>query len=162
MTEFAELHTLVENLNPTVIVEIGVGEGASAYAWQQLLLGKENVKLILIDEVIPNRKPYDASFITEIEGKSQLSSTLDEVKQALGGLSVDFLFIDGGHSYEEVSRDFNKYSLFVKPQGYVALHDISTGDVKTFWNEIKSFYTIMYEGISERDNLLGTGVLCLL
>jgi hypothetical protein len=33
------------------------------------------------------------------------------------------LFIDGEHEYEQVKRDFEAWSPFVRPNGYVAFHD---------------------------------------
>jgi predicted O-methyltransferase YrrM len=39
---------------------------------------------------------------------------------------VDFIFIDGDHSYEGVRKDWTLYSDKVKPGGIMALHDTST------------------------------------
>jgi predicted O-methyltransferase YrrM len=36
---------------------------------------------------------------------------------------IDFLFIDGDHAYEAVRRDWEDWTPFVAPHGYVALHD---------------------------------------
>lgn len=36
---------------------------------------------------------------------------------------ISFLFIDGLHDYENVSRDFNHFQKWVVPSGYVAFHD---------------------------------------
>ncbi len=36
---------------------------------------------------------------------------------------IDFLFIDGGHQYEEVSQDFNHFSSFIRQGGLLAFHD---------------------------------------
>jgi len=38
---------------------------------------------------------------------------------------IDLLFIDGNHSYEAVRRDFEEWSRFVKPGGFLAMHDVS-------------------------------------
>lgn len=59
---------------------------------------------------------------------------------------IDFLFIDGDHSYEGVKQDFEMYSPFVKPGGLIAFHDINDTqrhrdrnvNVAKFWNEIKN------------------------
>ena len=56
---------------------------------------------------------------------------------------MEFLFIDGDHSYEGVKDDFSKYAKFVKPGGIVAFHDIvpgppeNVGGVPKFWGEIR-------------------------
>jgi predicted O-methyltransferase YrrM len=41
---------------------------------------------------------------------------------------IDFLFVDGDHSYEGISRDWQDWSVKLKPGGYVALHDTSIPD----------------------------------
>lgn len=72
--------------------------------------------------------------------------TLERVRSLLRGRSVDFLFIDGDHSYEGVKRDYEMYSGLVKEGGIIAFHDIvrhppETGcEVHRFWNEIKNRY----------------------
>lgn len=37
---------------------------------------------------------------------------------------IDFLFIDGDHSYEAVLQDYQSWGKFVKPGGYIVLHDV--------------------------------------
>lgn len=36
---------------------------------------------------------------------------------------LDFLFIDGDHSWDGIDHDWNNWSRFVVPGGIVALHD---------------------------------------
>jgi predicted O-methyltransferase YrrM len=38
---------------------------------------------------------------------------------------IDFIFIDGDHSYEGIKRDWEDWSVKVKPGGIIALHDTS-------------------------------------
>ena len=72
--------------------------------------------------------------------------TLEEVRRILGDEKVDFLFIDGDHTYEGVKRDFEMYSPLVKEGGIVAFHDIcphppeTKCEVSKFWNEVKQKY----------------------
>ena len=63
---------------------------------------------------------------------------------------MDFLFIDGDHSYEGAKQDFENYSKLVRPGGLIALHDIQpdfataygvqtaswTGGVPKLWQEL--------------------------
>ncbi len=64
-------------------------------------------------------------------------------KTAIGDEKLDFLFIDGDHSYEGVRNDYVMYSPFVRPGGIIAFHDVAlhppvTGsEVHVFWNELK-------------------------
>lgn len=59
---------------------------------------------------------------------------------------LDFLFIDGDHSYLGVKYDFKMYDPFVKKGGIIAFHDIVISDrhhernvyVGEFWKDITS------------------------
>jgi predicted O-methyltransferase YrrM len=91
----------------------------------------------------------------------------------LKGNKVDFLFIDGDHSYEGVKKDFEMYSPLVKKGGIIVFHDIVpdyytrygiktgswAGEVYKFWNEIKEKYENL-EIVKDREqNGFGIGVL---
>ncbi len=81
-----------------------------------------------------------------IRANSHDKKTLGTVKEILNGEKVDFLFIDGDHSYEGVKTDFEMYSPLVKKGGIVAFHDIApgpeenVGGVPRFWEKIKRNY----------------------
>ena len=53
--------------------------------------------------------------------------------------SIDFLFIDGDHSYEGVKNDFEMYKPLVSKGGIIVLDDIYKKDegVPKLWNELK-------------------------
>ncbi|MFI5208750.1 MAG: class I SAM-dependent methyltransferase, partial [Gemmatimonadales bacterium] len=67
---------------------------------------------------------------------------------------LDFLFVDGDHTWNAVSADFRDYAPLVHAGGIVAFHDIvadhrtrfgrdtpsAAGDVWRFWAEIKRRY----------------------
>lgn len=99
-----------------------------------------------------------------LRGDSHSSNTLDKVKAALRGQELDYLFIDGDHTYEGVKQDFEWYAPLVRKGGVIALHDIaahpSTGcEVSRFWNQIKSQYRRI-EIIKDRQpGWAGIGVL---
>ena len=65
------------------------------------------------------------------------------VKKTLERYKLEFLFIDGDHTYTGVKTDFEMYSKLVAKGGIIALHDIvpgsleKVGGVPRFWNEIK-------------------------
>ncbi len=66
--------------------------------------------------------------------------TLERLRRRLDGRPIDFLFIDGDHSYDGVKRDFEMYSPLVRPGGLVAFHDVIAGDepdVVRYWRELK-------------------------
>jgi predicted O-methyltransferase YrrM len=60
-----------------------------------------------------------------VRKNSHQQETYDEVTAIIDG-EVDFLFIDGDHTYEGVKQDFEMYSELVAEDGIIALHDIAT------------------------------------
>lgn len=78
---------------------------------------------------------------------------------------LDFLFIDGDHSYEGIKQDFLMYSPFCKPGSIIAFHDINDSErhrernvyVSKFWNEIKDDYE-HYE-FNANEDWAGIGVI---
>jgi predicted O-methyltransferase YrrM len=80
----------------------------------------------------------------------------DRVRAKLAGQPVDFLFIDGDHSYAGVKADFELYAPLVRKGGIIALHDIVAdhrtrfgrdtgcyaGEVHQFWSELKSTHQV--------------------
>ena len=72
--------------------------------------------------------------------------TLDIVRSVLGEKRLDFLFIDGDHTYDGVRADFEMYAPLVRKGGIVAFHDIAKHplgigcEVDRFWNEIRQRY----------------------
>ncbi len=81
-----------------------------------------------------------------LRGDSHADEMLNRVKAALRDQALDYLFIDGDHTYEGVKRDFELYAPLVRKGGIIALHDIaphppdSDCKVSRFWNEVKSQY----------------------
>ena len=67
-----------------------------------------------------------------------------EFQHTLDGAELDFLFIDGDHSYAGVKQDFEFYSRFVKRGGLIGFHDIYHRsmqpdiEVHKFWDELKA------------------------
>ena len=61
---------------------------------------------------------------------SHKKSTQKTVEEILDGNKLDFLFIDGDHSYDGVKRDFELWSSLVKIGGVIALHDIVPGQIQ--------------------------------
>ena len=79
-----------------------------------------------------------------ITGNSHHTNTKDEVLKILNGDLLDFLFIDGDHSYYGVSTDWKLYKDLVRPGGSIAFHDINDTKhhrdldvwVGKFWDEL--------------------------
>jgi predicted O-methyltransferase YrrM len=89
-----------------------------------------------------------------IEADSHAGETRRQVLEIVGGKSLDFLFIDGDHSYAGVKKDFEDFASLVRPGGIVAFHDIiqdhaarfgaktvaDSGGVHQFWREVSPRY----------------------
>jgi len=58
-------------------------------------------------------------------------------------IKIDYLHIDGDHSYEGVKRDFELYSTIMNPNGIISIHDTDRDYQSTFIvteDEKKDFY----------------------
>lgn len=81
-----------------------------------------------------------------LRGNSHSSEMLAQVVTLLGGCNLDYLFIDGDHSYSGVKSDFEMYGPMVRKGGVIAFHDIvegpanEVGGVPQFWREIRRRY----------------------
>ena len=78
-------------------------------------------------------------------GSSHDESMKNKVKENLNGIKLDFLFIDGDHTYEGVKKDYAMYKEFVKPGGWIGFHDTKDTEyhrsancgVDKLWSELK-------------------------
>jgi Methyltransferase domain len=81
-----------------------------------------------------------------IRADSHASKTRSMLVTILNGGHVDFLMIDGDHTYDGVRRDFEMYAPLVGQGNPIAFHDTlphpegSSCEVERFWNEIRSEY----------------------
>ena len=72
--------------------------------------------------------------------------TLNLVQTLFKDKPLDFLFIDGDHTYNGVRADFEMYAPLVRSGGIIAFHDVVKHpqhlgcEVERFWNEIKHSY----------------------
>ncbi len=144
--EFAALVEVVARLEPSVIVEIGSGEGGTLRAWKALAPDATLISVSLTGG------PYGGGAVPagladhHLDLDSQKRETLHKVADILDGRLIDFLFIDGDHSYEGVHQDFYRYGWLVRHGGIIALHDITehpreTGvAVHELWAELSERY----------------------
>ena len=81
-----------------------------------------------------------------IRADSHAPVTRKQVESLLGERRLDFLFIDGDHTYDGVRQDFELYAQLVRQGGIVALHDVAKHpaghncDVDRFWAELRVKY----------------------
>ena len=168
------------------ILEIGTKYGGTFYIWNELNPHGINISIDMSDGGIHGGIPdeemdrRDLWFYERFEnchfirGDSHSLQTHGDTFRLLdkwntpdlvGKLEkVDFLFIDGDHTYEGVKKDFEMYSPFVRIGGIVALHDINDSErhrsrnvnVSRFWKEIVE--SGKYETIEFNSNLDWAGI----
>ena len=156
--EISQLLKVVEKLNASRVMEIGTAKGGTLFLFCQV----SNPAAKIISADLPGgkfgggysnskNKLYKAfakanQEIILIRKNTHDVSTFEEVKNVLDGQNLDFLFIDGDHTYEGVKKDFEMYSPLVRKGGVIAFHDIanhpvqSECEVNKFWEEIKKCY----------------------
>ncbi len=100
-----------------------------------------------------------------IRGDSHLLATKARAERVLKNQPLDYLFLDGDHTYEGVRQDFEMYSPLVRSGGIIAFHDIakhapdSGCDVDKFWNEIKTHYRHQEFIENPKQGWAGIGIL---
>ncbi len=177
--EITKLLEILKDFNPKVILEIGTAGGGTLYLFTRII--DPEATIISVD--LPGgsfgggysewKIPLYQTFtkngqkIKLVRADSHNHKTFKLVKTVLADNKVDFLFIDGDHTYEGVKRDFNMYSSLVKVGGIIAFHDImetapgSGCKVNKFWNEIKNDYEYLEIIEDMKQKWAGIGVIYL-
>jgi cephalosporin hydroxylase len=100
-----------------------------------------------------------------IRGDSHSAETKERAERILDGYALDYLFLDGDHTYDGVRQDFAMYAPLVRRGGIVAFHDIATHaensgcEVDKFWNEIKGQYRHQEFIENPKQGWAGLGIL---
>jgi cephalosporin hydroxylase len=154
-TELAELLALLRERPPRTVVEIGTAHGGTFYVWCRVADPAATVVSIDLpggafgggyaEDDLPRLRSYGLpdQVLHFVRADSHDLATRAEVERILGGAPIDFLMIDGDHSYEGVKADFELYAPLVGAGGLIAFHDIVTHptsmqcEVQRFWNEIR-------------------------
>lgn len=179
--EIARLLAWLEPRRPATVVEIGTASGGSLFLFARA--AAEDALIVSLD--LPGgefgggyrrwRIPLYKSFARRrqrlrlIRGDSHEPATAARLERVLNGRAIDFLFIDGDHSYEGVKADFDRYRPLVAPGGAVALHDIavtapeSRCGVHRFWGELRREFggTEFIAGPEEAPDVFGIGLITL-
>lgn len=134
--EVDELQRLANTLPPNpVVVNIGAGAGTSGLTF---LESRPDLYLITIDitkdpsplgclsgeELILRQSGYwNQNRNTQIQGDSKVVG--EHWKRG----KVDMVFVDGAHEYEQCYADISVWSLNIKSDGLIAIHDYKKDDV---------------------------------
>jgi predicted O-methyltransferase YrrM len=154
LEEFAQMISLVRERQPRTVVEIGTHEGGTLFAWCQV--AHPEATLVSID--LPGglfgggysrrqawrfrKYTRTGQTLRTLRRDSQDPKTVARLQSILRDRTIDFLMIDGDHSYEGVKRDWDLYEPLVSPGGLIAFHDIlehpkeTQVEVSEFWNEL--------------------------
>ncbi len=111
--ELGELLELLLPRPPRRVLEIGAFWGGTLYCWSQL--GAETWAI----DLEPQDK-FQSHAAHMIWGDSHDPSVRDLLVEE----RFDLLFIDGDHSFEGVSQDFEWYGPLVGAGGLIAFHDL--------------------------------------
>jgi predicted O-methyltransferase YrrM len=161
---------------PRVVLEIGTDRGGTLFLWTRVAAA--DALLIALDvrkmfgrlgrwspfALVRSGFARERQRVDLIDGvDSHAADTVKRVQAALAGRSVDFLFIDAGHAYEDARQDFELYEPLVRPGGIVAFHDVSprptadTVGIAAFWAELKASHETR-ELIADGEAGYGIGV----
>jgi predicted O-methyltransferase YrrM len=157
-SEILQLAKLLKDFAPKRSLEIGTNYGGTLFLL--CAVSPPRARIVSVDLPsgpfgggYPRRKiPLFRKFarggqeLHLIRADSHSAETKKRVLALLNGELLDYLFIDGDHTYSGVKRDFEMYSPLVRRGGIVVFHDIVTYrsesgcQVERFWREIKDSY----------------------
>ena len=181
-TEIRLLADAVKAIKPQVIVEIGTRKGGTLFTWCRYTQATEIISIDLPGGIHGGGYPegkqaFYKYFLSDqpnrnlhlLQKDSHQETTLNEVKNILNNRLIDFLFIDGDHTYAGVKMDFEMYSPLVRKGGIIAFHDIipnttshedaATIEVPRFWNELKDKYPSKEFIESAQQGNMGIGII---
>ncbi len=146
-------YDLVRWARPERIVELGSHYGCSYFAFcQAALADRSDCELVAVDtwEGDEHTGHYDETvfqtFTTVLERRFAglrtrvQRSTFDDALSVVADGSVDILHIDGLHTYEAVSHDYETWKDKVAPNGIVLFHDVAPSSglgSARFWQEVR-------------------------
>lgn len=178
MRELLGLVKILEQRELKNVCEIGTFKGGTLFIWCQLAAA--DARIVSID--LPGSPfggvykeqslPFFQSFrkpgqhMICLRGDSHDPEMCRKLGEHLGGKRLDFLFIDGDHTYDGVKHDFEAFLPYVKEGGIIAFHDIMPRpeypeiQVNKFWLEVKKQWP--HQEFVESDTsrrTIGIGVL---
>ena len=139
--------------NP-IVVELGIWKNKQKKFYEQLLGAKH------IGINYSSRRG-----VPDLLGNTHDPKTMIKLKEMLNGRSINILFIDASHAYEDVKKDYELYSPLCSD--IIALHDIETHrnnrkediEVWKFWDELKERKDYPFVSICEKEDHMGIGMI---
>lgn len=171
-SEISALCKIVKKIRPKRIVEIGSYTGATIFLFTQIAKPEKIVSIDLPGGPFGGGYPFwkvplykslgGKGVVQLIRADSHSEETLGKLKTVLNNGPIDFLFIDGDHTYQGVKQDFEMYSPLVRKGGVIAFHDVAPDqsavgcEVDRFWNVIKKKYR--YDELIEKTDQRWAGI----
>ena len=122
--EAAILYKTIKKINHPIGVEIGRNRGGSTVLLATAM--GEGGKLISIDINSENDETI-TTILGRIGVKDRVELMVGDSKKIEGGTPLDFVFIDGDHSYQGAKGDHLHWGKWVKNGGYIIHHDMANG-----------------------------------
>lgn len=159
--EIENLQLIVAKSKPKVILEIGTANGGTLARWFEIpsvetiisvdypigIHGGQGFeeRTYVISDSIEQANLTKKEFYP-VNGDSKHPYLVQRVRELLNGRKIDFLFIDGDHTYNGVKQDFEIYKEFLHESSIVGFHDIIDSKfhrdencfVSDFWDELKN------------------------
>lgn len=169
--EFAPLLDLYREREPRRVLEIGTYHGGTLYHW--LRYAAPGAVVVSIDSYavgVDNRALYDSWAPETVTCVALVGDSRDPatIRAAAEHAPYGWLFIDGGHYYDEVSADWENYLPLMGESGVVAFHDILPPsrehpeiEVAQLWSEIAPTHRTMEFIEDESASWGGIGVVLL-
>lgn len=174
-TEICGLLRLLAQNPPRSVLEIGTNRGGTLYLFARH--AAPDARLLSVDLHLQNESII-RSFgrgqqrVELLAGDSTAPETIAAIRSYFPD-GIDFVLLDGDHSYEGIRQDYENYAPLVKPGGLIAFHDIVednetrhgvitggwAGGVPRFWREIRAQYEHVEFVDNPQQDGLGIGVL---
>ncbi len=143
--ELEKVLRVVAPMEPKVVLEIGLDRCGSLDVWRRVF--DPELMVGVDDTTTPLARAGELGAVVIAPVESQTEAAFGAVMETLGGREVDFLHIDGGHTFVEVKGDFELYSPLVRDGGCIMLHDIAVSnddpsfcEVQRYWKSIRDGY----------------------
>jgi Methyltransferase domain len=160
MGELAEILAAVQDVNPERLLEIGVGEGGTLWAWAQLGIPT----VLAVTEPVPGPEWVIHHTADLLFASSHTAEAREWVAGRLAGALLDVLYIDGDHTYEGAMADWVDYSPLVRRGGLVIFHDIFFAmfpGVARVWDEVSAGRVARVIHAHSGDERPGAGIITI-
>jgi len=156
-SEIIEVLRIIEKNPPKTVLEIGTANGGTFFLLSRM--ANENALIVSVDlpggkfgggypswkEKVYKSFAKGKQRIELLRANSHELQTFNKVKEIFGQHKIEFMFLDGDHTYEGVKQDMEMYKELLADEALVMFHDVVPHfnpiyGVEKFWNEIKRDY----------------------